>query len=134
MKVEKYNRELKMSLNKEWKKLFLKRLLRFAVSIVKLANELPKTPAGFAISSQVIKAGTSVGANVEEAQDASSSRDFVQKLSISLREARETHYWLEVIKMAELLPSNNVKDEQAECSEIIAILTSSVRSSKLKFK
>lgn len=89
--------------NDEWKRKFLERLLQFSVRIVLLTNLLPKTPAGFAIASQLIRAGTSVGANVQEAQDASSIRDFIQKLSISLREAKETRYWLEIINRTNLL-------------------------------
>lgn len=118
--------------NREWKRLFLERLLKFAVVIIKLANKMPKTPAGFAIATQLIKAGTSVGANVEEAQDGSSLKDFIQKLNIALREARESKYWLKVIEASELLSSGEVKKEIIECGEIIAILTSSVKSSKAK--
>ncbi|OGH42385.1 MAG: hypothetical protein A3H79_00135 [Candidatus Levybacteria bacterium RIFCSPLOWO2_02_FULL_36_8b] len=118
--------------NKEWKKNFLERLLKFAVKIIILANKLPKTAAGFAIATQLIKAGTSIGANAEEAQDASSMRDFIQKLSISLREAKETRYWLKVIKEAKLLDANLVNKELIECEEVIALLTASVKSSKLK--
>ncbi len=118
--------------NKEWKKTFLERLLKFAVSIITLANNLPKTPAGFAIATQLIKAGTSVGANTEEAQDASSRKDFVQKLSIALREARETRYWLKVIKESRLIPTLSLDPLLSESEEIVAILISSVKSSKTK--
>jgi four helix bundle protein len=116
--------------NSEWKKLFLERLLRFSVRIVLYANMLPKTPAGFAIAAQVVKSGTSIGANFSEAQDASSLKDFIQKLSISLREARETYYWLRVINETGLL-SQSDKDMD-ECNEIIAVLTSIIKSSKSK--
>ena len=128
------NQNNKKLTNKEWKDEFAERLLQFSVRIIKLANLLPKTPAGFAIASQLIKAATSIGANFIEAQDASSARDFVQKLSISLREAREAIYWLRVILRAGLLPSDLVQAEIQECDEIIAILISSVKSSKLKIK
>src|SRR3989344_1377006 len=69
---------------------FLDRLLKFSVSVINLSNQLPKTPAGFAIASQFIRSGTSIGANVEEAQDASSAKDFIQRLSIALREEKDT--------------------------------------------
>lgn len=117
--------------NKEWKELFSERLLKFSVKIIKLSINLPKTPAGFAIAGQLIRAATSIGANFQEAQDASSTRDFIQKLSISLREARESCYWLKVIKMSELL-IGEVDKELLECEEIIAILTSSVKKAKIK--
>ncbi|MEK7502378.1 MAG: four helix bundle protein [Patescibacteria group bacterium] len=116
----------------EWKKSFLDRLLKFSVSVVNLSNQLPKTPAGFAIASQFIRSGTSIGANVEEAQDASSAKDFVQKLSIALREARETNYWLRIMQMTGMTSKEEISREILECGEIVAILTSSVKSSKKK--
>lgn len=118
--------------NSEWKKLFLERLMQFSIRIVLLANELPKTPAGFAIASQIVKSGTSIGANFIEAQDASSLKDFIQKLSISLREARETSYWLKVIKEAKLMVTKDLDDALSECNEIVGILISSIKSSKAK--
>ena len=118
--------------SKEWKKNFLDRLLKFSVSVVNLSNQLPKTPAGFAIASQFIRSGTSIGANIEEAQDASSAKDFVQKLSISLREAKETNYWLRIMQMTEMISKEKTSRVILECGEIIAILTSSVKSSKKK--
>ncbi len=125
-------KNLNTNKNQQWKRLFLERLLKFAVAIIKLASKLPKTPAGFAIATQLIKAGTSIGANTEEAQDASSLKDFIQKLNIALREAKETRYWLKVIEASGLLSSDEVGKEIAECGEIIAILTSSIKSSKRK--
>ena len=111
---------------------FLDRLLKFSVSVINLSNQLPKTPAGFAIASQFIRSGTSIGANVEEAQDASSTKDFVQKLSIALRKARETNYWLKIMQMTEMISKEMTNREILECGEIVAILTSSVKSSKKK--
>lgn len=100
--------KIKTFSNKEWKNNFLERLLKFSVEIIELANKLPTSPAGFAIASQLIRAATSIGANFIEAQDASSAKDFTHKLSISLREPRETEYWLKVIKLAELLSSSEI--------------------------
>lgn len=125
-------KNLNTNKNQQWKRLFLDRLLQFSVAIIKLASKLPKTPAGFAIATQLIKAGTSVGANTEEAQDASSLKDFIQKLSIALREAKEARYWLKVIQASRILSSDEVVKEITECEEIIAILTSSIKSSKRK--
>ena len=118
--------------NHEWKRLFAERLLNFSVRIILLVSKLPKTPAGFAIANQLVKSGTSIGANFMEAQDASSLKDFIQKLSISLREARETDYWLKVIEKAGLLGSKDIEGELEECNEIIAILAKSIKSSKSK--
>jgi len=118
--------------NKEWKANFSQRLLQFGVKIIKLANKLPKTSAGFVVINQLVKSGTSIGANFQEAQDASSTPDFIHKLSISLREAKETLYWLKIIIAAELLPTQSISEELSECEEIIAVLISSIKSVKLK--
>ena len=118
--------------NKEWKNQFSDRLFKFALLTIKIANLLPKTPAGFAIAAQLIKAGTSIGANYIEAQDASSIRDFIQKLSISLREAKESGYWLRIIKYSTMLEESILEDALSENGEIIAILITSIKSSKLK--
>lgn len=78
----------------------------------------------------MVKSGTSIGANFVESQDASSSKDFVQKLSIALREGRETWYWLKVIERTKLLSYDEVRDEITESEEIIAVLVTSIKKSK----
>lgn len=119
-----------MEEEKTKKKDLLKRFLEFAVSIIKLASDLPKNPAGFAISSQIIRSGTSIGANCNEAQDAISRKEFTKTINISLKEARETLYWLELIAMSNLLPSHKTDSLNKECNEIIAILSASVKKLK----
>lgn len=118
--------------NKEWRNNFENRLLKFGVSIIRLANNFPKTPSGFAIASQIIKSATSIGANFVEAQDASSTKDFIQKLSIALREAKETSYWLQIVQMSGLVSETLLSETIKENDEIIAVLITSVKSSKLK--
>src|SRR6185437_9096003 len=103
---------------KEWRTSFIQRLLKFSVSIIDVVNKLPKTPAGFAIAHQLVKSGTSIGANFIEAQDASSTPDFIHRLSISLREARETGYWLRIIENAKLAAYIEIKNEIKECDEL----------------
>ncbi|MBU0570049.1 four helix bundle protein [Patescibacteria group bacterium] len=119
-----------MTDNRKYKKELLQRLLKFAVRIIILSNKLPKTPAGFAIANQIVRSGTSIGANCEEAQDAFSRRDFLKSINISLKEARETRYWLMAIKASKMLPDSLVDFELGECEEIVAILTSSVKTTK----
>lgn len=121
-----------MSNSQEWRKNIIERLTKFAVKVILLANKLPKTPAGFAIATQLVKSGTSIGANFIESQDASSTKDFIQKLSISLREARETWYWLTVIGRADLIESEEIKNEFEESNQLIAILVTSIKSAKKK--
>lgn len=112
------------------KKDLLERLFKFAINIIKLAGKLPKTPAGFAIASQIIRSGTSVGANCEEAQDSISRKEFLKTINISLKEARETNYWLRIIYSADLLLKDELDSLLQECNEIIAILTASVKKLK----
>ena len=118
--------------NKEWRNNFADRLLKFGFSIIRLANNFPKTPAGFAIASQIIRSATSIGANFVEAQDASSIKDFIQKLSIALREAKETNYWLQIVQMSGLISKTLLIELIKENNEIISVLVASVKSSKLR--
>ncbi len=74
------------------------RALDFGVEIIKLVDIIPKTPAGYIIARQLIKAATSIGANIEEAQSSPTRKDFVNKLNISLKEARESKYWLKLLQ------------------------------------
>ncbi len=122
----------KISSNKEWREIFVQRLLKFGVAVIRLANKFPKTPAGFVIANQLIRSATSIGANFVEAQDASSIKDFIQKLSIALREAGETIYWLRIVMMSELASGSLLAENIKEGNEIIAVLVASVKSSKLK--
>ena len=93
------------------KKIFAirERSFRFGVEVVKLVRSLPKDTAGFAIGSQVIRSGTSVGANIEEAQNCGSRKEFIHTLTIALKEARETEYWLKIINEIKLAGQSPVK-------------------------
>jgi len=106
------------------------RLLNFSVSIIKLASFLPKTSAGYAIANQIIRSACSVGANCAEAQNALSRKDFLHSINISLKESRETLYWLRVIKSSGLITSNLLDTEIDECDQIVSILVSSVKTLK----
>ena len=103
---------------------------KFALKIIKLVNLLPKSTSGAVISNQIMKAGTSIGANVEEAQGASSKKDFTNKMTISKKEARETRYWLRLIKDSGILEVVIVENLIKECDEILKILTAIVKTSK----
>lgn len=116
--------------SRQYRQELLDRLLRFGVKIILLANTLPMTPAGYAIAGQIIRSATSIGANCEEAQDAFSRKDFLKSLTISLKEAKETRYWLKIIEQSRLLTSTAIAAEVRECNEIIGILTASVRTVK----
>jgi len=83
------------------------RLLEFAANIIRLATQLSKTPVGRHISGQLTRAGTSAGANYEEACSAESRRDFVHKLQIVLKELKESFYWVRLVKKAALVSEND---------------------------
>jgi four helix bundle protein len=99
----------------------------FALKIIELARVLKKDN-NYEIASQVLRSGTSIGANIEEAQAAQSKRDFVSKLSISSKEARETKYWLRLIKESKIV-NKDVDELMKECDELINILTKIVKTS-----
>lgn len=106
------------------------RLFRFAEMVIDIANALPKTPAGFAVGKQFVKAGTSIGANYEEAQGAFSKKDFRYKIATCLKESRETHFWLRLI-YSKLLPQNElVKAAGQEAKEFKAIFGKMLKTSR----
>ncbi|WKK77513.1 four helix bundle protein [Marivirga salinae] len=104
---------------------------QFALEVIKIA-QLLKKETHFEISSQILRSGTSVGANVEEAIGAQSRKDFIAKLSISYKEARETHYWLRLIKDSGLLEPNKALLMIEKCEEILKIIGSIQKTIKAK--
>jgi four helix bundle protein len=84
------------------------------------------------LANQLLRSGTSIGANVEEGQASQSTADFISKYSIACKEARETHYWLRLLAETELLSTEKLSPLQAETNEIIAILTSIIKKLKAK--
>ena len=98
------------------------RTFRFGVRIVKVVNRLPRTTAGFALGNQVIRSGTSIGANVEEADAAESKQDFVHKMKIALKEAQETRFWLRTIIESEMLADEETKALFRESDELVRII------------
>lgn len=105
------------------------RTFKFSVSIIHLTQNLPRTTAGFAIGNQLIRSGTSIGANIEEAQNAGTRKEFIHILTISLKEARETEYWLRLIAETKLT-AYAVTTLLEEVKEIIKILTTIVKKTK----
>jgi four helix bundle protein len=102
----------------------VERTFEFAVEIVKFVEKISKKSwIGKRLSSQILSAGTSIGANVEEAQAAESRADFIHKYNISLKEARETKYWLRLIEAVNIGRGDGIialKTEADEISKIIA--------------
>ena len=119
--------------NSEPSKIFdiRKRSFKFGVEIVKFVKSFPRDTMGFAIGGQVIRSGTSIGANIEEAQNCGSRKEFIHTLTISLKEARETEYWLKIINEVKLADQNLVKGLLLEINELIKILTVIVKKTKI---
>lgn len=108
--------------------LILGKTFSFGLRIIKLHLHLKKNNIDRILSLQVLKSGTSIGANAEEAMGGSSKKDFKQKLRISYREARETRYWLRLLRESELLEKNIADSIIQDCEEILRLLTSIINS------
>ena len=110
------------------------RTKRFAIKTIALIKKFPKDVVGHTLGKQLIRSATSIGANLEEADAASSRKDFLHKVSISYKEARESRYWLEIALESGLLNHqdnvNEVKALQAEAVELSKILYSIINSRK----
>lgn len=107
------------------------RSFQFSVKIVKFILQLPKNTSGIAIGNQVIRSGTSIGANIEEAQNSSSKKEFIRGMTIALKEARETLYWLKLITETGLVSNNELVELLEENEELVKILTVIVKNSKV---
>ena len=108
-----------------------KKSFDFAIRIVRLYRYLCEKKKEFVLSKQLLRSGTSIGANVAEAQQAQSKADFVSKISIALKETTETKYWLRLLYSTDYLSDVEIKTILADCVEIEKILTSIIKSSKV---
>jgi len=108
------------------------RLLDLSVAVIELAALLPKTYTGRHIARQVIRSATAGGANYEEARGAQSRADFIHKMTLALKEARETLYWLKIMGRAKLTKSPGIRGAVKETNELVAILTKSIHTAKKK--
>ena len=106
------------------------RIYDFVIEVVNVVKELPNTLIGNRIGAQLLDAGTSIGANFEEAIAAVSFADFTYKLATAQKEAYETNYWLRVICDTHLLPKNRMTAIIQESTEIKKILTASVKTAQ----
>lgn len=106
------------------------RSFNFSVNIIHLVSLLPKTTAGYTIGNQIMRSGTSVGANIEEAQNAGTRKEFIRGFTIALKEARETEYWLRLILETKLIDQITVSPLLEEIVELIKILTTIIKKTK----
>jgi four helix bundle protein len=107
------------------------RTFEFATRIVELCRALDQTPGvSRTLANQLLRAGTSIGANVEEAQAGQSRPDFIAKAYVACKEARETHYWLRLLSASNTVTPERVSNLTDEANQLVAILTAIVKKSR----
>jgi four helix bundle protein len=106
------------------------RTLKFALRIVRMFGSLPKTTTALVIGKQVLRSGTSVGANYREAYRGRSKAEFIAKCGDSLRELEETAYWLELLVEGELVTAAKLAPLRQECDELTAIFVTIVKRAR----
>ncbi|MDR1527771.1 MAG: four helix bundle protein [Dysgonamonadaceae bacterium] len=104
----------------------------FAVRIVKLSQFLQNKKKEFILNKQILRSGTAIGALIREAEFAQSNADFIHKLSISLKEANETAYWLSLLKDTDYVDLNLYKSFSQDCAGLVSMLVSSIKTLKTK--
>ena len=115
---------------KEKKHDLRERTKSFALRIIRLYGSLPKTTEAQILGKQVLRSGTSVGANYREAYRARSKAEYISIIGISLREIEETSYWFELLIESGIVSEGKLNDLQAECNELTAIFVSSIKKAK----
>ena len=123
---------MSLELKKESKSIVAEKAYAFALLVILIYKEL-KTENEFILSRQILRSGTSIGANVNEAISAESKKDFVHKLSISLKEARETKYWLNLLKDSNFIHQEMFDKSNKKCEELIKILSSIILTTKQRY-
>ncbi|MBF8267209.1 MAG: four helix bundle protein [Dehalococcoidia bacterium] len=108
----------------------VERSVAYSLRIINLYRELEKDGVGRILGNQLLRSGTSIGANVHEAQGGQSKADFIAKMSIAHKEARESAYWLLLIRDANLVSANRIGDLYEETEQLIKILSSILLTSK----
>ena len=104
----------------------------FAIRIIKLTRYLQEDKHEYVLSKQILRSGTSIGANARESNNAQSRADFLNKLSIALKEADETQYWLELLVESDIISKSQFESLNDNLTEIIAMLTASIKTTKNK--
>ena len=102
----------------------------FAVRVVNACRHLANEKKEFVLSKQLLRSGTSIGANVEESIGGQSSKDFLSKLSIAYKEARETHYWIRLLTDTEYLTPSQSESLLQDCDELLKIIGSIIKTLK----
>ena len=108
----------------------LQKSKQFAIRIIRFCSFLQKEKGEFVISKQILRSGTSIGANARESNNAQSTADFINKLSIALKEADETAYWMELLYESDIIDQQQFDSMYIDLKELIALLTSSIKTCK----
>lgn len=106
------------------------RTKQFALRVLRLYSALPKSSAAQVLGKQVLRSGTSIGANYREAYRARSKAEFIAKVGICLSEAEETAYWLELLADSGIMPMDKLAELMGECDQLIAIFVTILNRAK----
>jgi four helix bundle protein len=126
-----YETDKESAMNEEELKL---RTKQFSLRIIRLTEALPNTSTAKTIGHQLLRAGMSVGANYRAACRGKSKADFIAKAGISLEEADECLYWMELLQEAGIMPAERLKDLLKEADELVAIFTASIKTARANSK
>jgi four helix bundle protein len=118
---------------KNSKSIIANKAYSFALNVIDTYKELVQEKKEFVLSKQILRSGTSIGANINEALSSESKRDFVHKLSIALKEARETVYWINLLHDSKYLTTAQFENINTKCAEILKMLTSIIKTTKEKY-
>ncbi|MCB0197885.1 MAG: four helix bundle protein [Anaerolineae bacterium] len=110
------------------------RMIDFAVRIIRLGNNLPKSRAGNHIAGQLLCSGTAPAAIYAEARGAESSKDFVHKLKLGLKELNESRVWLKIISKSDLLSAEKLHNINQECDELCRVINASIKTARKKLE
>ena len=113
-------------------KIFKERTKKLAIAIIRLVEEMPKSVAATAIARQIVRSGTSIGANYRAACRAKSTADMINKLKIVEEESDETAYWLELITEMRYLPQEKITPLAKETNEIVAMTVASIKTLRVR--
>ena len=107
---------------------------KFSLRIIKLFIYLKEEKKEYDLSRQLLRSATSIGANIEEAEGGQSKKDFINKISISYKEARETHYWLRLLRDSDFIEQKIAESLINDCEELLKMLTAILNTSKSSVK
>ena len=118
----------------ERENIVMNKAYKFAVKIINLYKSIVDINKEYVLSKQLLRSGTSIGANIRESENAQSKKDFASKLNIALKEAGETEYWLDLLKDTEYIDRIKHEEYSRDIQEIIRLLTSITKKMKDKYE